>query len=503
ARSRRARYAHNLSLLFSLFTLQALKPHSPKSPKMAACKMLRQQLRSIFSYSSLGNSCSDGHAIQGFCRAHGRHLATSTKSTSDDHQYDLVIVGGGIVGTATAQELITRHPQLRLAVLEKESELAAHQSGHNSGVIHAGIYYTPGSLKAKLCVKGLKMTYAYCDKHNIPYKKCGKLIVALDPEELPRLDGLLERGQQNGVPDLRMVGPDGIKDIEPNCVGLKAIHSPHTGIIDWGLVTKHYGKQFEAQGGKVYTNFNVSKFGLKAESKENSSDGLTHPVEIISSSKESPVISSRYVVTCGGLHSDRLAEKSGCDPEPRIVPFRGEYLLLSPEKSDLVRGNIYPVPDPRFPFLGVHFTPRTDGSVWLGPNAVLAFKREGYGYLQFSVKDLADALSFRGLRKLAFQHFFYGLKEMYKGIYIKAQVKQLQRYVPSLQPEDVVRGPSGVRAQALDRDGKLVDDFVFDCGTTDLGRRVLHVRNAPSPAATSSLAIAEMVADHVENQFDL
>ncbi|KAK0041978.1 L-2-hydroxyglutarate dehydrogenase mitochondrial [Biomphalaria pfeifferi] len=427
----------------------------------------------------------------------------STISQSEQHQYDLVIVGGGIVGAATAQELITRHPNLKLAILEKEKELAAHQSGHNSGVIHAGIYYVPGTLKAKLCVKGMEMAYKYCDKHQIPYKKCGKLIVAVEPEELPRLDVLMERGLKNGVKDIRMVGPDAIKEIEPNCVALKAIHSPHTGIIDWGLVTKHYGKEFEKRGGKIYTNYEVDKFLTKAESKEGSIQGLTHNVEIHGSNPVNPVVSCRYVVTCGGLHSDRLAEKSGCNPEPKIVPFRGEYLLLAPEKCNMVNGNIYPVPDPRFPFLGVHFTPRMDGSVWLGPNAVLAFKREGYGYTQISLSDFIDAVSFRGLRKLAVKHLSYGVQEMYKSIYINAQVKQLQKFVPSLKLEDVRRGPAGVRAQALDRDGKLVDDFVFDSGSVDMSSRVLHVRNAPSPAATSSLAIAEMVADRVEQQFQL
>ncbi|KAK6999209.1 L-2-hydroxyglutarate dehydrogenase mitochondrial [Biomphalaria glabrata] len=440
--------------------------------------------------------CSISSALGGI-----RHK--STISQSEQHQYDLVIVGGGIVGAATAQELITRHPNLKLAILEKENELAAHQSGHNSGVIHAGIYYVPGTLKAKLCVKGMEMAYKYCDKHQIPYKKCGKLIVAVEPEELPRLDVLMERGLKNGVKDIRMVGPDAIKEIEPNCVALKAIHSPHTGIIDWGLVTKHYGKEFEKRGGNIYTNYEVDTFLTKAKSKEGSIQGLTHNVEIHGSNPANPVVSCRYVVTCGGLHSDRLAEKSGCNPEPKIVPFRGEYLLLAPEKCNMVNGNIYPVPDPRFPFLGVHFTPRMDGSVWLGPNAVLAFKREGYGYTQFSLSDFVDAVSFRGLRKLAVKHLGYGIQEMYKSIYINAQVKQLQKFVPSLKLEDVRRGPAGVRAQALDRDGKLVDDFVFDSGSVDMSSRVLHVRNAPSPAATSSLAIAEMVADRVEQQFQL
>ncbi|XP_076464790.1 L-2-hydroxyglutarate dehydrogenase, mitochondrial-like [Babylonia areolata] len=423
-------------------------------------------------------------------------------SANSSTDYDVVIVGGGIVGMATAQELITRHPNLSFAVVEKEQELAAHQSGKNSGVIHAGIYYAPGSLKARLCVKGLEMAYQYCDKHQVPYNKCGKLIVAVEPEEVPRLEKLLERGQENGVKDLKMVGPEGIREIEPNCVGLKAIHSPNTGIIDWGVVTKHYGKVFEERGGRVYTGFPVTQLQSTAEGEAGSREGLKYPVTI-PVSEQGQTLRSRYVITCAGLQADKVAELSGCSAEPRIVPFRGEYLLLNRDKSDLVRGNIYPVPDPRFPFLGVHFTPRMDGSIWLGPNAVLAFKREGYGYTDISIPDLFDALTFRGLRKLAWRHLGYGIQEMYKGIYIRAQVKQLQRFVPKLRPEDVSRGPTGVRAQALDGDGNLVDDFVFDQGEGQLGQRIIHVRNSPSPAATSSLAIAEMIADKVHDTFHL
>ncbi|KAK3094162.1 hypothetical protein FSP39_024868 [Pinctada imbricata] len=409
-------------------------------------------------------------------------------STTADNKYDVVIVGGGIVGMATARELLLRHPKLTFAVLEKEKEISAHQSGHNSGVIHAGIYYTPGTLKAKLCVEGVELLYKYCDENNVPYKKCGKLIVAVTEEEIPRLDALYEKGNKNGVKDLKFLGPKEIKELEPNCEGLKAIHSPHTGIIDYKEVTQSYGKYFEKHGGKIHTNFEVDHFEITPESKGQNNEGLTHPIVI--KDKENKTVQCRFVVTCGGLYSDRVAELSGCNPEPRIVPFRGDYLLLKPEKTNLVRGNIYPVPDPRFPFLGVHFTPRMNGDVWLGPNAVLAFKREGYSLTDFNVKDTADAVGFRGLRKLAIKNLGFGIKEMYRGFNISAQVKQLQRYVPSLKVSDVTRGPSGVRAQALDREGQLVDDFVFDSGEGDLGSRILHVRNAPSPAATSSLAIA-------------
>ncbi|XP_049596800.1 L-2-hydroxyglutarate dehydrogenase, mitochondrial isoform X2 [Syngnathus scovelli] len=378
---------------------------------------------------------------------------------------------------------------------------AAHQSGHNSGVIHSGIYYTPGSLKARLCVRGAALAYEYCDKKQLPYKKCGKLIVAVEQEEIPRLKALYERGLKNEVPGLNMIDAKGIKEREPYCRGVMALDSPNTGIVDWRQVALQYGKDFEEAGGKVVAQFEVSDISLAAESPAGSAEGLKYP--IIIKDKKGNELRCSYVLTCGGLYSDRLSQISGCSREPRIVPFRGDYLILKPDKHYLVKGNIYPVPNPRFPFLGVHFTPRMDGSIWLGPNAVLAFKREGYKIYDFNVRDLADALSFRGLQKLVLRNISYGMGEMYRGIFIGAQVKILQKYIPELSRSDVLRGPAGVRAQALDRDGNLVDDFVFDGGVGDLGSRVLHVRNAPSPAATSSLAIAEMVADEVEKRFAL
>ncbi|XP_033635907.1 L-2-hydroxyglutarate dehydrogenase, mitochondrial-like [Asterias rubens] len=415
-----------------------------------------------------------------------------TKPSTED--YDVCIVGGGIVGLAAAKELIERHPNLKYAVVEKEKELSVHQSGHNSGVIHAGIYYTPGSLKARLCVEGAELAYKYCDENDIPYKKCGKLIVAVEPEEIPRLEALHERGLKNNVKDMKMVGPDEIREIEPHCRGVKALTSPHTGIVDWARVAKSFGETFNKKGGHIFTEFEVKGFHMTKE-------GADYPVTIEGNKGKS--LRCRYVLTCGGLFADRLAQLSGCNPIPRIVPFRGDYLLLKPEKCHLSRGNIYPVPNPSLPFLGVHFTPRIDGSVWLGPNAVFAFKREGYNMTDFNVKDAVDSLSFRGLQKLVFKNFTYGLSEMYKGVFIAAQVKQLQRYVPELRVQDVTRGPSGVRAQALDMEGNLVDDFVFDGGEGAIGSRVLHVRNAPSPAATSSLSIAKMIIDKVEDTFSL
>ncbi|XP_029189643.2 L-2-hydroxyglutarate dehydrogenase, mitochondrial-like [Acropora muricata] len=417
--------------------------------------------------------------------------------------YDVVIVGGGIIGLATARELSLRQPMLKLALVEKEKELSVHQSGKNSGVIHCGIYYTPGSLKAKLCVEGLELAYKYCDEKNIPYKRCGKIIVAVEERELPQLEKLYQRGLENGVKDLKILNSEEIKEVEPYCKGLSAILSPNTGIVDWAEVAKSYGADFKEAGGDIYTGFEVTDFTCSPESdiSQEKESGHTYPVTV--HGKNVTPLSCRYVVTCGGLYSDRLAEKSGCSKDPRIVPFRGEYLKLKEDKSYLVNGNIYPVPDPNFPFLGVHFTPRIDGSVWLGPNAVLAFAREGYKLLNVNIVDLIDAIGYRGLRKLMFQYFTFGVGEYYRGIIISAQVRQLQRYIPSLKVQDVERGPAGVRAQAMDREGNLVDDFVFDGGTGDIGSRVLHVRNAPSPGATSSLAIAKMVVEKVQERFHL
>ncbi|XP_030627658.1 L-2-hydroxyglutarate dehydrogenase, mitochondrial [Chanos chanos] len=414
---------------------------------------------------------------------------------------DVAVVGGGIVGLASARELILRHPNLTFTLLEKEKELSIHQSGHNSGVIHSGIYYTPGSLKARLCVRGSTLAYEYCEKKGIPYKRCGKLIVAVEREEIPRLKALYERGQKNNVRELSIIDAKAIREREPYCRGLMALDSPYTGIVDWRVVALSYGKDFQQAGGTVLTGFEASDITMATESPAGSSEGLKHPIVIRGSKGEE--VRCRYVLTCGGLYSDRLSQISGCSPEPRIVPFRGDYLVLKPEKHYLVRGNIYPVPDPRFPFLGVHFTPRMDGSVWLGPNAVLAFKREGYEVYDFDLQDFGDAVSFRGLQRLVMKNLTYGVGEMYRGVFISAQVKILQKYIPELSVSDVLRGPAGVRAQALDRDGNLVDDFVFDGGAGAVGSRVLHVRNAPSPAATSSLAIAEIIADEVQNRFTL
>jgi L-2-hydroxyglutarate oxidase LhgO len=398
--------------------------------------------------------------------------------------YDIAVVGGGIVGLATARELLRRHPRLKLANVEKEDAYNRHQTGHNSGVIHSGIYYKPGSLKAKLCVEGRTLARAYCDEKGIPYRMVGKLIVATEPSELGRLQDLYVRGQQNGIDGLELLDAHQIEDREPYCRGLRAIFSPVTGIVDWGAVSGHYAEDVRQAGADMYLGHEVTAIARKSG------------VSTISTSKGE--IQTKSVITCGGLYSDRLAQMTRGARDPKIVPFRGDYLILKPGKEHLVSGNIYPVPDPAFPFLGVHFTPRMDGTIWLGPNAVLAFAREGYNFWDINAPELWDALTYPGFLKLAKNYWQLGAGEMYRDLVRAEYVKALQRYIPSLTPDDTLPGPSGVRAQAMAADGSMVDDFVFE-GSDG----VVHVRNAPSPAATSSLAIGNYIADDAEKRFDL
>jgi L-2-hydroxyglutarate oxidase LhgO len=398
--------------------------------------------------------------------------------------YDIAVVGGGIVGLATARELLRRHPRLKLANVEKETGYNRHQTGRNSGVIHSGIYYKPGSLKAKLCVEGRKLAWDYCEAKGIEYKQVGKLIVATEESELGRLDDLFARGKQNGIDDLQMLDAAQIEAREPACRGIRAIFSPVTGIVDWGFVSEHYANDVREAGADMYLGNEVV--------------GIERRAGVTRLQTNRGTIDAAAVITCGGLYSDKLARMTGGTTDPKIVPFRGDYLILRPEKSSLVRGNIYPVPDPEFPFLGVHFTPRMDGSIWLGPNAVLAFAREGYRFWDVNVAELWDAVTYPGFFKLATKYWQMGASEMYRDLVRSAYVGALQRYIPSLQPDDCLPGPSGVRAQAMAADGSLVDDFVFEGA-----EGIVHVRNAPSPAATSSLAIGNYIADDAERRFDL
>src|SRR5215469_10448144 len=400
---------------------------------------------------------------------------------SENAGYDVVVVGAGIVGLASARELLCRRPGLRLALVDKEPRVGAHQTGHNSGVIHSGIYYAPGSLKARLCVAGAREMYAYCQQREIPTERCGKVIVATEESELGRLGALYERGRANGVEGLEMIGPERLREIEPHCAGLRALWSPCTGIVDYSLVARRYALDLREAGGEVHTGVDVRALRRLADR-----------VVVETGARD---LEARRVVTCAGLQADRLASLSGGAREPRIVPFRGDYWQLRPEARRLCRNLIYPVPDPGFPFLGVHATRRIGiGEVWLGPNAVLAFAREGYRRLDVRPRDLFEALGNRGFRRLARRHWRMGAIEMWRDWSKRAFWRSVQRYLPDAELADLVPGPSGVRAQALDTSGALVDDFVVDVQ----GDRVLHVRNAPSPAATSSLAIGRLVADAAE-----
>jgi (S)-2-hydroxyglutarate dehydrogenase len=400
--------------------------------------------------------------------------------------YDVVVIGAGILGLAVSRELLSRYPRLRLAVLDKEPSVGQHQTGHNSGVLHSGIYYAPGSLKARLCVQGQRELYAYCEQKGIPTDRCGKVIVASNESELPRLDNLFERGQANGVQGLEMIGPERLREIEPHCVGVRALFSPNTGIVDFSRVTRAYAADVMECGGDVLPGYGVERISDR-------------PGRVVMHTTAGEV-EAQHVVACAGLHADRVARLTGGPRDPRIVPFRGDYWVLRPDRRHLARNLIYPVPDPSFPFLGVHFTRRIDdGSVWLGPNAVLAFAREGYRRLDLRPRDLAEALAYRGFQRLAAKFWQTGMQEMVRDFSKEAFLKSLQVYVPELTLADLLPGPSGVRAQALGPDGSLVDDFVFNTQ----GRRIVHVRNAPSPGATSSLAIGRMIADTASQAFGL
>jgi L-2-hydroxyglutarate oxidase LhgO len=393
------------------------------------------------------------------------------------------VIGAGIVGLAIARRLAETYGGAELTVLDKENRVGAHQTSHNSGVVHAGVYYAPGSLKARLCRRGVELLEPYCEAHGIAYEECGKLIVARGPAELGRLDEIERRARANGVPGLKRLEPAQMAEIEPYARGVAALHSPHTAIVNFETVACAYADDVRAAGGSVRLGFEVT--AIEGPS-ERSSAGLR-----VHSATGEELAFDRLVV-CGGLQSDRLAQLAGEQREPWIVPFRGEYYRLVPERTELVRGLIYPVPDPAYPFLGVHFTRRVDGGVDIGPNAVLAFKREGYRRTDFSAADVLDVLGSRGFRRLARHHWRAGATEVWGSISRRAFIARARQLVPAVTGADVERAPAGVRAQALNPDGSLVDDFRI----TRAGGLTL-VRNAPSPAATSSLAIAEHVVDQL------
>ena len=400
--------------------------------------------------------------------------------------FDIVVIGGGIVGLASAYKIQANHPGISVAVLEKEEQLASHQTGRNSGVIHSGLYYTPGSNKAKTCTKGRKELVAFAKEHNIPCDITGKVIVATRKKELPNLERIYQNGIENKVEGAEKIGPDQIKEIEPFCEGIAGIKVPCTGIIDFTEVAKRLGELIEAegQGNKVLTSHEVSGFEKH--------DFFTKVVT------NKGTLSARYIINCAGLQSDRIANMDGVEAGMKIVPFRGDYYELTKEAGQKVKGLIYPVPNPDFPFLGVHFTRKIDGSVECGPNAVFSFKREGYRKTDFSLKDSWDALSYMGTWKLFLRHWKFGLDEYKRAFSKKLFLRQLQRLIPSLQAEDIEPGSAGVRAQAVGRDGRPIDDFaVVRQGNS------IHVLNAPSPAATASLAIGEHISQMAAEYFNL
>lgn len=397
----------------------------------------------------------------------------------DGTQRDLAVVGGGIVGLAAARELLIRHPQLRVTVLERESEVGRHQTGSNSGVVHAGIYYKPGSLKARLCVEGMRSMYEFCDQHNIHYERCGKVIVAIDQTELGGLDELEARGRANQVPGLRRIDRDELRELEPHATGIAGLHSPNTGIIDFGEVARALADELRGRGATVTTGCRVDRLTRAGH-------------EIVLSNSHGEVRAARAIV-CAGAWSDRLAVAAGAPSDPRIVPFRGAYLKLRPSAQQLVRSLIYPVPDPELPFLGVHLTKRIDGEVWLGPTALMVGARDAYRLSKVRAADLWDTLRWPGTWRMMAKFRRTAVSELHLAFSRRAFVAACARYVPELRTEDVVSGPAGVRAQALGRNGALVDDFVVD----ELDG-MLFVRNAPSPAATSALSIASLIADRIE-----
>jgi len=408
-------------------------------------------------------------------------LATPDRTSQPPAECDIAVVGGGIVGQAIARELLARRPGARLCVLEAEPRIGAHQTGRSSGVIHAGIYYEPGSLKAKLCVEGSRELYDYCDEHGVPYSKSGKLVVAVEEDELGRLDELERRGTLNEVRDLRRVGPDQIAAIEPHARGVAALHSPHTGVVDFVAVASSYAADVEAAGGSIHLGTTVHAARPGAGTGK-----LT-----IEHSRGTTVAAE--AVFCAGLWSDRLAVACGAPADPRIVPFRGGYLKLAPAEAQLVRANVYPVPDPDLPFLGAHLTRTFAGDVLIGPSALMAPARDAYDLRRARRRDLGETLRWPGTWKMMAGHWRAGLIEMRNATSPASFVAEAARMVPALKGAKTTAGPAGIRAQALGRDGKLVDDFVVH-----RTEHAVHVRNAPSPAATSSLAISRLIADRLE-----
>ena len=396
--------------------------------------------------------------------------------------YDFVVIGGGIVGASTALSLVKTYPEKRTILIEKEKTFATHQTGHNSGVIHAGVYYEPGSLKAKFCREGLEETINFCDLHNIPYENCGKLLVATSEVELARMDVLFERCKQNNI-EVELIDQEQLRKIEPNINGIGAILVKSTSIVNYQSVTKKMIEQYEALGGEYLLDTEVVNLTENSDA-----------IEIITNNE---TLKSRYLISCAGLMADRIAKMLNLEINFRIVPFRGEYYKLSEKHNTLVKHLIYPIPDPELPFLGIHLTKMIDGSVTVGPNAVLGFKREGYGKINLSPRDTLEMLSFKGFYKVIRSHFKSGIAEMLNSKYKRGYLKQVNKYSPSIKLKDLQPYPAGIRAQAVLDDGTLVHDFLFV-----ESERSIHVCNAPSPAATSAMPIGKYISEKARSTFN-
>ncbi len=405
-------------------------------------------------------------------------------SKSLKNKFDVTVIGAGIIGLSTAYKLSEKDSSLKICIIEKENGVARHQTGHNSGVIHSGIYYKPGSLKALNCITGYKMLLDFCDVNEIDYKICGKIIVATGEKELPALQTLFERGNENGLTGLKIISRDGLKEFEPNVTGIKGIHVPQTGIVDYKLVSEKLAGLLKIKGVEIKFGEEVKDVKIKSEEKE---------VEIKTNKDK---YCSSVLISCAGLYSDKIALMLNDKIDFKIIPFRGEYYNLEESAAGLIKNLIYPVPDPEFPFLGVHFTRRMDGTVEAGPNAVLALKKEGYKKSDFNIYETWDTLAFRGFQKIALRYWKTGFYEMYRSISKKEFVRSLQRLVPVISAGDLSIGGSGVRAQACSKDGKLIDDFLFI-----ENERAINVCNAPSPAATSSLSIGETISEKVYRNY--
>ena len=398
--------------------------------------------------------------------------------------FDIAIIGGGIIGLAVGRELSMRYANLKIAIVEKETELGQHQTGHNSGVIHSGLYYAPGSFKAKFCVEGAEAMKAYATEHDIEYENCGKLVVATSEDELPRLQTLFERGTANGVKDMEMIGGEQLREYEPNAAGIRAIVVPPTGIIDYRQVAASYAKEFQEHGGEIVTSARV--------------DGIQRAPGRVVLQTTAGDIEAKHLINCAGLYVDMVARLMGVPVDVKVIPFRGEYYMLKPGREQLVNNLIYPVPNPEFPFLGVHFTRTIDGQREAGPNAVLAFAREGYTRSSFNPSEALGTFRFPGFWAMTRRYWKMGAGEFYRSNSKAAFVKALQKLMPSITADDLVPGHAGVRAQAVDRKGNLLSDF--DIHETP---NAIHIRNAPSPAATSSLSIGRYVSDLAEKSFSL